>query len=233
MTFSDPDIRHLLRTFFVCAWTNLEGDPAAGGSPRVEEGGGALPLPRGSGAANLQVLVYTPGARLIHAVTGAIGASGLRWELLQALATYEDVKKAGPHFAVAVVAHRQEKMQVSYQRHLKLPRVPVFGMEIGKRVRAAEGLREAAIRHEVHDRAILRKHPLARSRSVKTEWLTRDLTSRGFPGDGTILPIPAAATAGTRRAMPLGVTLPIPWTDLQPALRARVGTTLGKAPPHP
>jgi len=234
VTLSDPDIRKILNAFFVCTWKNLEGDPQAGGSPRILPGGEAAPLPRGSGYPNFQLLIFTPDARLLHAVIGAIDARDLKWALAQALITYDAVK-ARPRTARQVVVWRQDRIQEQIEGKQAKAKTRGFRIPSASKKRTQAGTDKptrAYRRHAARERRILKRHPLALERQIKTHWLTEGNKSAGFAGNGKILKPPRSGKRTAAAKTPRVPQPPRPWPKMPAGLRERFAEALGvTAPP--
>jgi len=232
VTFSDPQVRDLLKEFFVCTWRNLEGDPQAGGSPRIREGDAPLPLPRGSGYPNLQILIFTPDARLLHVMLGAIGAEDMKWGLAQALITHE-AARAKPDSAKRVVSWRQDGIQEQLVGKKTRSASRGFRIQPGarKNTAATAAPSDRVRRHTARERKVVKRHPLAPEHKIQTRWLTEGNTGAGFARDGKILDAPEGAYRRTRRVLPQRSVRPLPWADMPEDLRTRFAKALGVTPP--
>ena len=118
---NNKKVRKLLEKEFHLAWVNLEGDPDAGKSNRHATKDKAIPLMRGTGRSNVQMLVLTPDGRILHAMSGYIPPKDLEWELEQALKTWASVRDAEEQ-AVNVVKARQKKIQAASRARTKQPK---------------------------------------------------------------------------------------------------------------
>ncbi len=110
MSFSDPDVARLLKTKFVCAWLNTNGDPDAGSSFAHAPKSAAGTCIRGNGEKNVQLLVLTPRGRIVHALSGYVGPKTLADELRFALGSIQMLEKAATP-ATADTDRLVERMQ--------------------------------------------------------------------------------------------------------------------------
>ena len=233
MTFSDPKLRALLNDLFVCTWKDLEGDQRAGGSPRIAYGDPAFPSQRGSGYRNLQLVVFTPRGQMIHALSGWVPPADLRWELVQAWVTYDELV-ANPKNANTRLRKRQSAIQDAFVSKPKrrTPRKS-FGIQPGSSEKPFVPTEVSKVerRHAERDRTVVKRHPFADEAKVQTRWFRGGGAAAGFPGDGTPLRSTEDMAQMARQIVP-DRRLPMPWSDMSEDLAARVAKALGlEAPP--
>src|SRR5262245_10527829 len=80
VTFADAKVREALGGFAL-AWKNIKDDPSCGSSYRHDPGEAAMPLLRGIGNHNVQLLFLTPDAKLVHVLAGYWGPRDLVREI--------------------------------------------------------------------------------------------------------------------------------------------------------
>ena len=123
-------------------------------------------MSRGVGRSNVQMVVLTPGGRLLHAVTGYVSPQELLFELGQAQASWEAVKEAATTAEISVqrkaLVVRQDEVQKGW-REAFAPR--------GKNKQPIRGT--SWQEHQAaHDREILRENPLVHAGNITTRMLT-------------------------------------------------------------
>lgn len=174
MSLKNLEVHNLLAKHFVCAWRNTEGDPDAGESNRHPCGSQAVELRRGIGKANVQTLVLTPDGRIIHAVSGYIGARDLLWELENALHTWHQLRGIeGLDTARTIVRKRIHEINKGeaderelLQGKRKADSDPVT---IRRKGRLLSSWAQAVVRT---DRAFVSEHPLMPIEDFRTRMLT-------------------------------------------------------------
>jgi hypothetical protein len=92
VSLSNADVRKLLAEKFVCTWTNIAADPAAGASHPHACTDPARDMARGLGEHNTQTLILTPDGRLLTALAGYVGPDDLLEELKMAASLWEKVR---------------------------------------------------------------------------------------------------------------------------------------------
>ena len=230
VVFSDPSIRKILDALFVCTWKDLERDPQSGSSPRVRPGDHGVPLPRGRGFSNLQMVVLTPDAKLIHLVAGTIDARDLEWELAQALITYE-AAKSRPQKARSIVVWRQDRIMDQFAGIQRYRARGGFGITPAPREMKTEWHKPAPAHRRSVDkqRKIVKRFALAPEHKIQTRWLTRGISTAGFPGNEVLESRPAPVVRAPQR--PPEKRRPLPWNDMPDELRERFAAALGVTPP--
>jgi hypothetical protein len=94
VSLSHPDVRKLLSEEFVCTWSNIAADPAAGASHPHACADQARDMARGLGEHNTQTLILTPDGRLLTALAGYIGPADLLEELKMATSLWKKIANA-------------------------------------------------------------------------------------------------------------------------------------------
>lgn len=230
VVFSDPSVRKLLESCFVCTWKDLERDSQAGSSPRVRPGEHGVPLPRGRGFSNLQIVILSPDARLLHLITGTIDARDLQWELAQALITYE-ATRTKPKDARRIVVWRQDRIMDQFAGVVRYRKRGGFGINPAPRELETEWRKPTSSQRRNVDkqRKIVKRFALAPERKIQTRWLTRGISTGGFPGNKVLDSRPAPVVLPRRRAPEK--RRPLPWDDMPAELRTRFADALGVVPP--
>ncbi len=115
------------------------------------------------GRSNVQMVVLSPGGRLLHVVTGYVAPKELHFELTQALASWNEVKKSALTAEIAVqrraLVVRQDGIQKGWDER--------FGPK-GKAARWGSWMSKQA----KHDREVVREHPLVHAGTITTRMLT-------------------------------------------------------------
>jgi hypothetical protein len=110
VSLSDPQVKRLLNTRFVCAWENTEGQPAAGASFAHSPRDPAPSCVRGNGEHNVQLLFLTPQGEIFHVLAGYVSPKDLQEELKFALSTFDALAKAPTDSREGVVTRAHDDM---------------------------------------------------------------------------------------------------------------------------
>lgn len=103
VSFSSDPVRKLLKSDFVCATINIDGDPTAGASLAHAPDDSCGSSSRGIGRPNVQCLFLTPHGKVLHVATGYVGPHDLKREVQFAKDVFAAVRQS-PQRAKAVVA---------------------------------------------------------------------------------------------------------------------------------
>ncbi len=117
VSFSEPQVQDLLNNQFVCAFTNTQGDPTAGGSIDHRPKDPAGDCVRGNGKQNVQTLFLTPAGEIFHVATGFLSERDLLAEIQFAGELFQSMRQsnAAPRSLVAD-AHRQRLAQLGFSQ---------------------------------------------------------------------------------------------------------------------
>ena len=146
---------------FVAAWVDLTNDPDAGKSNKHKPVDQAIPLTRGIGKSNVQTLILTPDGRVLHAMSGYVAPKDFRWELEEALKSWNAVKKTealseNEALPKKILVGRQHKIQTIWDKeHTK------------------KGQRSWSRHTVAGDRAFVIENPLLPVGAFRTRMLTK------------------------------------------------------------
>jgi hypothetical protein len=123
VSFSSDPVRSLLKSDFVCATINIDGDPTAGASLAHAPTDSCGPSSRGIGRPNVQCLFLTPDGKILHVASGYVGPKDLKREIQFAKDVFAAVRKS-PRNAKAVVAamHARRLKALGFSNDASQPR---------------------------------------------------------------------------------------------------------------
>jgi hypothetical protein len=116
VSLSQPAVQKVLNQQFICAWTNIEGQPHAGMSFAHKPTDPPPSCVRGNGEHNIQYLFLTPEGELFHVLAGYLSPADLAEELRFATATFDALRKTRPDQRHDVVVNEQKKFLAAYER---------------------------------------------------------------------------------------------------------------------
>jgi len=191
VSLSNVDVRTLLADQFVCTWTNIAADPAAGTSHPHACSDPARDMARGLGEHNTQTLILTPDGRLLSALAGYVGPADLLEELKFARSLAEKVKKEPSDRARSVV----EKAHSTFTRDLagRSPR----GGEVGREEEFFGQLKDVGLKRAVADHQFSAKSAFLPVEKFSTERMVGNARSSfvaqtSGPGGSVAIPEPSA-----------------------------------------
>ena len=102
-SLSQKDVVKRLERDYVVAWTNTEGEAAAGGSFAHEPSDPEPSCSRGNGEHNIQLLFLTPQGEIFHTLSGYLSAKELTAELDFGRKLFQAMVKAAPGERLSVL----------------------------------------------------------------------------------------------------------------------------------
>src|SRR5262245_12439465 len=198
VSLSNIDVRTLLADRFVCTWTNIASDPAAGTSHPHSCTDPARDMARGLGEHNTQTLILTADGRLLSAVAGYVGPADLLEELKFALSLVEKTRKEPSDRGRSIV----EQAHSTFARELagRAPRRD----EVGREEEFFGQVKDVGLKRAIADHQFSAKNALLPVEKFTTERMVGNARSSfvaqtSGPGSSMAIPEPSTTTAKPKK----------------------------------